>query len=107
MAWCLAEAGDRDRAAELLRRTAPASAAGADKNYLWWAVIVGFSDAADLVVDPQWAQALYDLATPYAGSNCDPEPRPGSAVPTAGPGRGLCGNIRQRALPEIFLESVS
>ena len=69
MAWCLAEAGDRDRAAELLRRTAPASAAGADKNYLWWAVIVGFSGAVDLVEDRRWAEALYDLAAPYAGSN--------------------------------------
>jgi tetratricopeptide (TPR) repeat protein len=69
-AWCLAEAGARDRAAELLRRTAPASAADADKNYVWWAVIVGFSDAADLVLDRQWAQALYDIAAPYAGSNC-------------------------------------
>ncbi len=69
-AWCLAEAGARDRAADLLRRTEPASTADADKNYLWWAVIVGFSGAVDLVGDRQWAQALYDLAAPYAGSNC-------------------------------------
>ena len=69
-AWCLAEAGARDRAAELLTRTDPASAADADKNYLWWAVIVGFSGAADLVGDQRWARALYDLAVPYSGSNC-------------------------------------
>ena len=69
-AWCLAEAGARDRAAELLTRTDPASAANADKNYLWWAVIVGFSGAADLVGDRRWARALYDLAVPYSGSNC-------------------------------------
>jgi transcriptional regulator with XRE-family HTH domain/tetratricopeptide (TPR) repeat protein len=69
-AWCLAEAGARDRAAELLARTDPASAADADKNYLWWAVIVGFSGAVDLVGDRRWAQALYDLAVPYSGSNC-------------------------------------
>ena len=69
-AWCLAEAGAGDRAAELLRRTDPASAADADKNYLWWAVIVGFSGAVDLVGDRRWAEALYDLAAPYAGSNC-------------------------------------
>jgi tetratricopeptide (TPR) repeat protein len=69
-AWCLAEAGARDRAADLLRRIEPASAADADKNYLWWAVIVGFSGAIDLVEDRQWAQALYDLAAPYTGSNC-------------------------------------
>ena len=70
VAWYLAEAGARDRAADLLRRTEPASAADADKNYLWWAVIVGFSGAVDLVADRPWAQALYDLAAPYAGSNC-------------------------------------
>jgi DNA-binding XRE family transcriptional regulator len=69
-AWCLAEAGAGDRAAELLGRIDPASAAGADKNYLWWAVIVGFSGAADLVGDRRWAEALYELAAPYAGSNC-------------------------------------
>ena len=69
-AWYLAEAGARERAAELLRRTEPASAAGADKNYLWWAVIAGFSGAVDLVQDRPWAEALYSLAAPYAGSNC-------------------------------------
>jgi tetratricopeptide (TPR) repeat protein len=69
-AWSLAEAGDRDRAADLLRRMEPASAADADKNYQWWAVIVGFSGAVDLVADRPWAEALYDLAAPYAGSNC-------------------------------------
>jgi hypothetical protein len=69
-AWSLAESGARDRAAELLRRTDPASAAAADKNYLWWAVIVGFSAAVDLTEDRRWAAALYELAAPYAGSNC-------------------------------------
>jgi tetratricopeptide (TPR) repeat protein len=69
-AWSLAESGVRDRAAELLRQTEPGSAADADKNYLWWAVIVGFSAAVDLVEDRRWAGALYDLAAPYAGSNC-------------------------------------
>ncbi|HEX4288950.1 MAG TPA: AAA family ATPase [Trebonia sp.] len=69
-AWCLAEAGAGDRAAELLARTDPASAADADKNYMWWAVIVGFSGAVDLVGDRRWARALYDLAVPYSGSNC-------------------------------------
>jgi transcriptional regulator with XRE-family HTH domain len=69
-AWSLAEAGARDRAAELLGRTEPAAAADADRNYLWWAVIVGFSGAVDLVEDRRWAQALYDLAAPFAGSNC-------------------------------------
>ena len=37
------------------RQTDPASAADADKNYLWWAVIVGFSGAVDLVGDQRWA----------------------------------------------------
>ena len=69
-AWCLAEAGAGDRAAELLGRIDPASAADADKNYLWWAMIVGFSGAVDLVGDRRWAEALYELAAPYAGSNC-------------------------------------
>jgi transcriptional regulator with XRE-family HTH domain len=69
-AWSLAESGARDRAAELLRRTDPALAARADKNYHWWAVVVGFSGAVDLVGDQRWAQALYELAAPYAGSNC-------------------------------------
>ncbi len=69
-AWCLAETGALDRAADLLRRTEPAAAAAADKNYQWWAVIVGFSGAVDLVGDRQWAEVLYDLAAPYAGRNC-------------------------------------
>jgi tetratricopeptide (TPR) repeat protein len=69
-AWSLAESGARDRAGALLRQTEPALAADADKNYLWWAVIVGFSGAVDLVEDRRWAEALYDLAAPYAGSNC-------------------------------------
>jgi hypothetical protein len=33
-------------------------------------MIVGFSGAVDLTGDRRWAQALYDLAAPYAGSNC-------------------------------------
>jgi hypothetical protein len=69
-AWCLAEAGARNRAADLVRGLGPTSAAEADKNYLWWAVIVGLSDAVDLVGDRQWAQVLYDLTAPYAGNNC-------------------------------------
>jgi tetratricopeptide (TPR) repeat protein len=69
-AWCLAEAGALDRAADLLNRTEPAAVAAADKNYQWWAVIVGFSGAVDLVGDRKWAEVLYDLAAPYAGRNC-------------------------------------
>jgi tetratricopeptide (TPR) repeat protein len=69
-AWCLAQTGALDRAADLLRRTEPAAAAAADKNYRWWGVIVGFSGAVDLVGDRQWAEVLYDLAAPYAGRNC-------------------------------------
>jgi transcriptional regulator with XRE-family HTH domain/tetratricopeptide (TPR) repeat protein len=69
-AWCLAETGAVDQAAGLLHRLEPAAAAAADKNYQWWAVIVGFSGAVDLVGDRQWADVLYDLAAPYAGRNC-------------------------------------
>jgi transcriptional regulator with XRE-family HTH domain len=69
-AWCLAETGALDRAADLLHRTEPAAAAAADKNYQWWAVIVGFAGAAELVGDRKWAKVLYDLAAPYAGHNC-------------------------------------
>jgi hypothetical protein len=68
-AWCLAETGALDRAAGLLHRITPDAAATADKNYQWWAVIVGFSGAVDLVGDRQWAEVLYDLAAPYAGHN--------------------------------------
>jgi transcriptional regulator with XRE-family HTH domain len=69
-AWCLAETGALDEAADLLHRITPEAAATADKNYQWWAVIVGFSGAVDLVGDRQWAEVLYDLAAPYAGRNC-------------------------------------
>jgi hypothetical protein len=69
MAWCLAETGAVDRAADLLRRITPSSAASADKNYQWWAAIVGLSGAVGLVGDRQWAEVLYDLVTPYAGHN--------------------------------------
>jgi tetratricopeptide (TPR) repeat protein len=69
-AWSLAEAGARDQVADLLRRATPDAAAAADKNYLWWAVVVGFADAVDLVQDRRWAEVLYALAAPYAGNNC-------------------------------------
>jgi transcriptional regulator with XRE-family HTH domain len=69
-AWCMAEGGARERAADLLRRTTPDAAAAADENYLWWAVVVGFSDAVDLLRDRRWAEVLYDMAIPYAGHNC-------------------------------------
>jgi transcriptional regulator with XRE-family HTH domain/tetratricopeptide (TPR) repeat protein len=69
-AWCLVETGDLDRAAELLRRTEPAAADAADKNYQWWNVIVGFSAAVERVGDRKWAEVLYELAVPYAGHNC-------------------------------------
>jgi ATP/maltotriose-dependent transcriptional regulator MalT len=68
-AWCLAEAGDTDDAAALLARTDPAAAAAADKNYLWWAVQVGFAGTVDLTGDQRWAEALYQLIAPYAGHN--------------------------------------
>jgi len=68
-AWCLAATGDLDRAADLLHRTEPAAATTADLNYQWWAVIVGFAGAVDLVGDRKWAEVLYDLAAPYAGHN--------------------------------------
>ena len=70
MAWCLAQTGALDQAADLLNRITPDAAATADKNYQWWAVIVGFSGAVDLVGDRRWAEVLYDLAAPYAGHNC-------------------------------------
>ena len=70
LAWCLAETGAVDEAADLLRRMGPAAAGDADKNYQWWAVIAGFSGAVDLVGDRQWAEVLYELAVPYAGHNC-------------------------------------
>ena len=69
-AWCLAETGALDEAAGLLHAMTPEAAGTADKNYQWWAVIVGFSGAVDLVGDRQWAGVLYDLAAPYAGRNC-------------------------------------
>ena len=69
-AWCLAEAGAQDRAARLLREIGPEAAAEADKNYLWWAIVVGLADAAELTGDRRWARTLYDLAAPYAGANC-------------------------------------
>lgn len=69
-AWCLAETGATDRAAHLLGQITPRTAAAADKNYLWWAAIVGLADAAGLVGDRQWADVLYDVAAPYAGNNC-------------------------------------
>jgi hypothetical protein len=68
--WCLAEGGAREQAADLLHRTTPEAAAAADQNYLWWAMVVGFADAAALLQDRPWAEVLYSLAAPYAGNNC-------------------------------------
>jgi hypothetical protein len=70
LAWCLAEGGSREQAAELLGRVTPDAATAADENYLWWAVFVGFSDAVDLLRDRRWAEVLYDMAIKYAGHNC-------------------------------------
>ena len=69
-AWCLAEAGSLHRAADIITRLTPAAAAAADFNYLWWGTFVGFADAVDLLQDRQWAEVLYNLAAPYAGTNC-------------------------------------
>lgn len=69
-AWCLAEGGSRDQAADILGRLTPAAAAAADFNYLWWATFVGFADAVDLLQDRPWAEVLYGLAAPYVGTNC-------------------------------------
>jgi hypothetical protein len=69
-AWCLAESGEGDRAADLMRRITPEAAAAADKNYLWWATVVGFADAASLLGDRGWAEVLYEIAAPFAGNNC-------------------------------------
>lgn len=69
-AWCLAESGARDQAADVLHHLKPESAAAAAHNFQWWAMLVGFSATADLVGDRQWAETLYDLAAPYAGTNC-------------------------------------
>ena len=69
-AWCLAEADAHRRATALLRRIGPSAATEADKNYQWWAVIVGLADAASLTGDTEQARVLYDLAAPYAGNNC-------------------------------------
>lgn len=69
-AWALAEAGEQERTAALLDSLGPGSPARADKNYLWWALVVGLSDAAALTGNAEWARALYDLAVPYSGHNC-------------------------------------
>ena len=69
-AWCMAEAGDRIGAADLLRRTTPDEVVAADQNYIWWAVVVGFASTVDLLGDQRLAGVLYDLAVPYAGNNC-------------------------------------
>jgi hypothetical protein len=69
MALCLAESGAGSRAAGLLAAMEPATAAEADKNYFWWAMVVSLADAIDLTGDRKWAQALYDLIAPYAGNN--------------------------------------
>jgi DNA-binding XRE family transcriptional regulator len=68
-AWCLAETGAGDEAAALLRSADPDAVAAADKNYLWWALIVGFAGAVDLTGDPRWAARLHEIVLPYAGRN--------------------------------------
>src|SRR5207237_559950 len=69
-AWCLAEAGERDRVSDLLRRTTPEAAAAVDENYLWWATVAGFADAVAIVGDPAWAEALSEMIAPFSGHNC-------------------------------------
>jgi class 3 adenylate cyclase len=67
-AWCAAELGDTARVRQVLAAVTPAAAL-MDENYLWWMTIVGFSRAAALVGDRDWARALYDLALPFADHN--------------------------------------
>ncbi len=69
-AWCASEAGQHDRAHGALSRARPPSGGDLERNYLWWATIAGFSNAAMLLGDREWAEFLYDLAVPYADRLC-------------------------------------
>lgn len=69
-AWCAAEAGFDDRARAALDRIQRSRVRALEKNYLWWATIVGLANAATLLRDREWAALLYELAEPYADRLC-------------------------------------
>ncbi|MDP9341647.1 MAG: AAA family ATPase [Actinomycetota bacterium] len=69
-AWAYAEAEDWDRTRQVLDAVSPEVAAAMDHNFLWWGTIVPFTHATALIGDREWAEVLYELARPYARSNC-------------------------------------
>ncbi len=70
VAWCTAEAGMVDKARQTLGLVSRDTIRDMDQNYLWWATIVGFAQAATTLGEREWAEVLIELARPYAGRLC-------------------------------------
>ncbi len=68
-AWVGAELGADEEVRTILGAISPSTPATLDENYLWWGTIVALTRAAISVGDQVWAQALYDLALPFARHN--------------------------------------
>ncbi|HYZ92248.1 MAG TPA: AAA family ATPase [Actinomycetota bacterium] len=66
VAWVSAEAGMLDRSRETLTEIPYEAAITLDKNFPWWATIVGLVSATSLVGDREWAERLYEIVLPYA-----------------------------------------
>jgi class 3 adenylate cyclase len=67
LAWYHAEAGDHDRARELLDVDGLVTRIAERRWYLFWAEVVGYGSAAAVVGDTERAAALRDLIAPYRG----------------------------------------
>lgn len=69
-AWIATEAGREDFARSMLDGLAPETVTAADRNFHWWFTMTGLSHAACNLGDPEWADFLYGLISPYASHNC-------------------------------------
>jgi class 3 adenylate cyclase len=69
-AWFHAEAGSKDKTAEILRAVSVDAIVSMDPDFTWWASVVGFVNAAAAIQDTAWVTALYELVLPFADRNC-------------------------------------
>ena len=66
LAWVAGEAGNADLTSEVLGRLSVDDLRTLDKNYTWWAGVVGLTDAVALAGHRGWAEVLYEMLLPYA-----------------------------------------
>ena len=64
-----AEAGKDEQALEALSRISQDEIRSLEKNFPWWASIIGLITSATLTGHREWAELLHELLLPYAERN--------------------------------------